>query len=158
MDLPCIIRIQFLPRDETISERPVSTAGGVRAVDVAWLAPARAEIGQDPSARFSSVSAWMAPCPSFGGPGRRCGMWAVCAIGLLRSSPSSLIASRPINTAASAERYYRAMFHSRHESWNLRDTHMFETLNKLSAHLDSGARRSSCGRTTRISEMRAPPR
>ena len=46
MDLPCIIRIQFLPRDETISERPVSTAGGVRAVDVAWLAPARAEIGQ----------------------------------------------------------------------------------------------------------------
>jgi erythromycin esterase-like protein len=37
-----------------------------------------------------------------------------------------------------AERYYRAMFHGRDESWNLRDTHMFETLNELSAHLDSG--------------------
>lgn len=27
-----------------------------------------------------------------------------------------------------AERYYRAMFHGSDESWNLRDTHMFETL------------------------------
>ncbi|MFN2509718.1 MAG: erythromycin esterase family protein, partial [Chthoniobacterales bacterium] len=30
-----------------------------------------------------------------------------------------------------AERYYRAMFHGRDESWNLRDTHMFETLCQL---------------------------
>src|SRR5437764_550292 len=37
-----------------------------------------------------------------------------------------------------AERYYRAMFHGRDESWNLRDSHMFETLNELFAHLDSG--------------------
>jgi erythromycin esterase-like protein len=34
-----------------------------------------------------------------------------------------------------AERYYRAMFHGRDESWNLRDTHMFETLNQLGEHL-----------------------
>ena len=40
--------LQLLPEGETISECPVSTAGGVRAVDVAWLAPDRAEIGQDP--------------------------------------------------------------------------------------------------------------
>ena len=32
-----------------------------------------------------------------------------------------------------AERYCRAMFHGRDESWNLPDTHMFETLNELSA-------------------------
>ena len=38
-----------------------------------------------------------------------------------------------------AERYYRAMFHGRDESWNLRDSHMFETLNELFAHLDSGS-------------------
>jgi erythromycin esterase-like protein len=37
-----------------------------------------------------------------------------------------------------AERYYRAMFHGRDESWNLRDTHMLETLNELAAHLDRG--------------------
>jgi Uma2 family endonuclease len=40
--------LQLLPEGETVSECPVSTAGGVRAVDVAWLAPDRAEIGQDP--------------------------------------------------------------------------------------------------------------
>ncbi|HEX3818296.1 MAG TPA: erythromycin esterase family protein [Chthoniobacterales bacterium] len=38
-----------------------------------------------------------------------------------------------------AERYYRAMFHGRDESWNLRDTHMFETLQELFSHLDGGA-------------------
>ena len=30
-----------------------------------------------------------------------------------------------------AERYYRSMFHGAEESWNLRDTHMFETLCQL---------------------------
>ena len=34
-----------------------------------------------------------------------------------------------------AERYYRAMFRGRDESWNLRDTHMFETLIDLREHL-----------------------
>ncbi|MEN3370327.1 MAG: hypothetical protein V7609_2470 [Verrucomicrobiota bacterium] len=37
-----------------------------------------------------------------------------------------------------AERYYRSMFHGRASSWNLRDEHMFETLNELFAHLDGG--------------------
>jgi erythromycin esterase-like protein len=37
-----------------------------------------------------------------------------------------------------AERYYRAMFHGRASSWNLRDEHMFETLVELCAHLDAG--------------------
>lgn len=36
-----------------------------------------------------------------------------------------------------AERYYRAMFTGRHElSWNLRDRHMAETLERLLRHLD----------------------
>ena len=39
---------------------------------------------------------------------------------------------------ANAERYYRAMFHGRANSWNLRDEHMFETLNQLIRHRDSG--------------------
>ena len=32
---------------------------------------------------------------------------------------------------ASAERYYKVMYYGRAESWNLRDTHMFETLEHL---------------------------
>ncbi len=35
-----------------------------------------------------------------------------------------------------AEQYYRAMFRGRDESWNLRDTHMAETLDRLADHLD----------------------
>ncbi|HEU5088369.1 MAG TPA: erythromycin esterase family protein, partial [Roseiflexaceae bacterium] len=38
-----------------------------------------------------------------------------------------------------AEAYYRAMFHGR-ESWNLRDTHMAETLDALAAHLEHSGR------------------
>lgn len=37
-----------------------------------------------------------------------------------------------------AERYYRSMYHGRDESWNLRDSHMFETLCELVSHLDDG--------------------
>ncbi|AWN22307.1 erythromycin esterase [Deinococcus irradiatisoli] len=36
--------------------------------------------------------------------------------------------------AVNAERYYRAMFLGRDESWNLRDTHMADTLDALAAH------------------------
>ena len=42
-----------------------------------------------------------------------------------------------------AERYYRAMYHGRVSSWNLRDRHMAETLTALVRHLDrqfAGAR------------------
>jgi erythromycin esterase-like protein len=35
-----------------------------------------------------------------------------------------------------AEQYYRAMFQGRVSSWNLRDTHMFETLQALFQHLE----------------------
>jgi Uma2 family endonuclease len=34
---------QLLPHGQTVSECPVSTAGGVKAIDVAWLAPERTE-------------------------------------------------------------------------------------------------------------------
>ena len=37
---------------------------------------------------------------------------------------------------ANAERYYRSMFHGRVSSWNLRDTHMADTLDAIVAHLE----------------------
>ncbi|HLL56274.1 MAG TPA: erythromycin esterase family protein [Myxococcaceae bacterium] len=39
-----------------------------------------------------------------------------------------------------AEEYYRSMFAGRVSSWNLRDRHMAETLDALSAHLQAGGR------------------
>ncbi len=41
-----------------------------------------------------------------------------------------------------AERYYRAMYRGREVSWNLRDQHMFETLEALIGHLDHDLGRS----------------
>jgi erythromycin esterase-like protein len=40
-----------------------------------------------------------------------------------------------------AEQYYRTMFHGRISSWNLRDSHMAETLDALSRHLSRGGQR-----------------
>jgi protein-L-isoaspartate(D-aspartate) O-methyltransferase len=40
-------------------------------------------------------------------------------------------ATRNATLVASAERYYRAMYHSGPTSWNLRDAHMFSTLESL---------------------------
>jgi erythromycin esterase-like protein len=40
------------------------------------------------------------------------------------------------SVVANAERYYRSMFRGRHSSWNLRDTHMADTLGALSSHLE----------------------
>ncbi len=42
-----------------------------------------------------------------------------------------------------AEEYYRAMFRGRPSTWNLRDRHMFETLEKLAAHLETGLKREA---------------
>ena len=42
-----------------------------------------------------------------------------------------LDAAQNARLVASAERYYRIMYYGGAESWNLRDTHMFETLEHL---------------------------
>jgi protein-L-isoaspartate(D-aspartate) O-methyltransferase len=44
---------------------------------------------------------------------------------------SLLDAAQNARLVASAERYYRAMYYATAESWNLRDRHMFDTLNHL---------------------------
>lgn len=44
------------------------------------------------------------------------------------------------NLIASAEEYYRTMFLSEHNAWNLRDTHMFATLERLLEHYGSKSR------------------
>jgi protein-L-isoaspartate(D-aspartate) O-methyltransferase len=48
-----------------------------------------------------------------------------------RDGESFLDAAQNARLIASAERYYRIMYYGGAESWNLRDTHMFETLQSL---------------------------
>src|SRR4051812_43890051 len=52
-----------------------------------------------------------------------------------RDGGSFLDAAQNARLITSAERYYRIMYYGGAESWNLRDTHMFETLGHL---LDAG--------------------
>ena len=41
---------------------------------------------------------------------------------------------------ADAEEYYRTMYYGSHSAWNLRDTHMFETLESLLKHYGDGSK------------------
>ncbi|WP_371747492.1 erythromycin esterase family protein [Caballeronia sp. Sq4a] len=47
------------------------------------------------------------------------------------SDPALLDATHNARLVAAAEQYYRAMYSGSAESWNLRDTHMFDTLQSL---------------------------
>ena len=67
-----------------------------------------------------------APPPADGGPAR----------------DAAFVAEQNARVAAGAEAYYRAMVHGGPESWNVRDTHMADTLDRLLEHYDgrSGGR------------------
>ena len=71
---------------------------------------------------------------------------------------SFLDAAQNARLIASAERYYRIMYYGGAESWNLRDTHMFETLEHLLEARGPARRRRLSGRTTPISAMPATPK
>ena len=53
----------------------------------------------------------------------------------LLAEDEQFYAERNAHTVAAAEEYYRSMFGGYVESWNLRDTHMADTLDALAEHL-----------------------
>jgi erythromycin esterase-like protein len=57
-----------------------------------------------------------------------------------KDGESFLDAAQNARLVAAAERYYRAMYYGAAESWNLRDRHMFETLEQLLAARGENAR------------------
>lgn len=56
---------------------------------------------------------------------------------------------------ASAEEYYRSMFYGSRSAWNLRDTHMFETLEALLAHHGEGSRAVVWAHNSHVGDARA---
>lgn len=54
-----------------------------------------------------------------------------------------------------AEQYYRSMFHERVSSWNLRDTHMAETLHALLHHLGSKSKVVVWAHNSHLGDARA---
>lgn len=56
---------------------------------------------------------------------------------------------------ANAEEYYRSMFYGSRSAWNLRDTHMFETLEELLAHHGEGSRAVVWAHNSHVGNARA---
>jgi erythromycin esterase-like protein len=54
-----------------------------------------------------------------------------------------------------AEQYYRAMYHGNTASWNLRDRHMFHTLQALRSRLDRNARTVVWAHNSHVGDARA---
>jgi protein-L-isoaspartate(D-aspartate) O-methyltransferase len=67
---------------------------------------------------------------------------------------SFLDAAQNARLVASAERYYRIMYYGGADSWNLRDTHMFETLEHLLEARGSGSRAVVWAHNSHIGDAR----
>lgn len=65
------------------------------------------------------------------------------------------IAEQNARVVKDAEHYYRTMFRSQVGSWNLRDQHMFETLEALASHLGSKAKIVVWAHNSHIGDARA---
>jgi erythromycin esterase-like protein len=89
------------------------------------------------SQAYSYAAAW--------GIGKSCEAEVVAQLAEMRRSSAALFArgdsdelfyaQQNARLVMNAEAYYREMFHSRVSSWNLRDSHMVETLQELERHL-----------------------
>ncbi len=66
-----------------------------------------------------------------------------------------LDAAQNARLVASAERYYRIMYYGGAESWNLRDTHMFETLEQVLQAAGADARAVVWAHNSHIGDARA---
>lgn len=65
------------------------------------------------------------------------------------------VAEQNARLVKNAERYYRAMFGSRVSSWNLRDQHMFETLEALADYLGPSAKAAVWAHNSHLGDARA---
>jgi len=97
--------------------------------------------------RYACLTPWSAEPAAYGQAALSRG-YAICeapVLGILREMVRKALdyaehdgerffdAAQNARLVADAERYYRVMYYGSHESWNLRDTHMFETLEHILA-------------------------
>ncbi|WP_091289809.1 erythromycin esterase family protein [Micromonospora halophytica] len=69
--------------------------------------------------------------------------------------PAAFAAWQNAQVVAGAERYYRAMVHGGPESWNVRDIHMADTLDRLLEHYGPGSRGIVWAHNTHVGDARA---
>ncbi len=123
-----------------------SLYGSIRAV-IDYLEDVDPELAEVARWRYGCLSPWEAD-PAAYGQAALSGRYRDCeadVAGMLKAllekqqdlagkdGSRFLDATENANLIASAERYYRALYYGARASWNLRDTHMFETLRRLLA-------------------------
>lgn len=70
-------------------------------------------------------------------------------------SQDAFAAAQNAEVVAGAERYYRAMVRSNRSSWNVRDFHMADTLDRLCAHWGATSRAVVWAHNTHVGDARA---
>lgn len=121
-----------------------SLSGSMAAV-LAYLDKVDPEAAATARARYGCLAPWQDE-PAVYGRAVLSGRYQGCEAGVLAQlsdllgrrldyasgdGEQFLDAAQNARLVAAAEKYYRAMYYGSAESWNLRDTHMFETLNHL---------------------------
>ena len=128
--------------------------------------PAAARIARQ---RYGCLTPWEHDPAAYGGAAVS-GRYRVCeaeAVGILRDLLAKQLdyaqqgdarffdAARNATLVANAERYYRAMYYGGDESWNLRDRHMFETLEALLSFHGPGAKAVVWEHNSHLGDARA---
>ena len=128
--------------------------------------PAAASVARQ---RYGCLTPWEHDPAAYGGAAIR-GRYRVCeadAVGILRDLLAKRLdyaqqdgarffdAERNATLVANAERYYRAMYYGGDESWNLRDRHMFDTLEALLAFRGPNAKAVVWEHNSHLGDARA---
>jgi erythromycin esterase-like protein len=127
--------------------------------------PSAAKVARE---RYGCLSPWAAEPAAYGRHAFHAG-YARCEAPVLamlrellerelryaRDDPDAFLdAAQNARLVASAEEYYRTMYHGAAASWNLRDTHMFETLEHLLAAHGPGAKAVVWAHNSHIGDAR----
>lgn len=76
-------------------------------------------------------------------------------IGRIQNDPAAFDAVQNAVVAANAERYYRTMIRGDRQSWNIRDHHMSDTIDRVAAHHGPGSKGLVWAHNTHIGDARA---
>lgn len=76
-------------------------------------------------------------------------------LGRLHEDPSAFDAVQNAVVAANAERYYRTMVRGDRQSWNIRDYHMSDTIDRLASHHGPGSKGLVWAHNTHVGDARA---
>jgi len=136
---------------------------------IAYLEGVDAELAEVARRRYGCLSPWESDPAAYGhaaltGAYRRCEEDVAHVLTeLLRQHPAFveedreryLDAAQNAQVVAQAEAYYRIMYYGSRASWNLRDSHMFDTLRQIMAFRGEGSKAVVWAHNSHVGDARA---